>query len=139
MMTSSLSKSERTALWLDRLNRFSQSDQTVASFCASEGISVPSFYQWKRRLRPRVDVARPATKRSKPAAAAAHSSNTSAEANHRSSFAEVEISHASEIRVSLPGNVMLELGGRLDAVATVVREVLITARRLDSLAPISKE
>ena len=94
MTTSSLSKSERTARWLDRLNRFSQSDQTVANFCTSEDISVPSFYQWKRRLRPSVDIARPASKRPKPA--------TSAEANNRPSFAEVEIRPASEIRVSLP-------------------------------------
>jgi hypothetical protein len=130
MTTSSLSKSERTALWLDRLNRFSQTHQTVASFCALEGISAPSFYQWKRRLGPSVDIAPIVTKRSKPAA--------SVEANSRASFAEVEIMPASGIRVSLPGNVTLELGGRLDAVATVVREVLLTSRQLDSAAPTSE-
>lgn len=130
MTTSSLSKSERTALWVDRLNRFSQSDHGVASFCASEGFSVPSFYQWKRRLRPSVDIAPTVTKRPKPA--------VSAEANNRPSFAEVETMRTIGIRVSLPGNVTLELGGRLDAVATVVREVLLTSKQLDSVAPTSE-
>jgi hypothetical protein len=34
----------------DRLKRFRTADQTVAAFCAAEGVSVPAFYQWKRRL-----------------------------------------------------------------------------------------
>jgi transposase len=37
-------------LWADRLKRFRTADQTVAAFCAAEGVSVPTFYQWKRRL-----------------------------------------------------------------------------------------
>jgi transposase len=37
-------------LWTDRLKRFRTADQTVAVFCAAEGVSVPTFYQWKRRL-----------------------------------------------------------------------------------------
>ena len=45
-----ISKSERIELWLDRLQRHSQTNQTIAQFCAVEGVSAPSFYQWKRRL-----------------------------------------------------------------------------------------
>src|SRR3954454_3661975 len=37
-------------LWKDRLKRFGSADQTVAAFCAAEGVSVPTFYQWRRRL-----------------------------------------------------------------------------------------
>jgi hypothetical protein len=37
-------------LWIERLDRFAVSGQTTAQFCASEGISVASFYLWKRRL-----------------------------------------------------------------------------------------
>lgn len=36
--------------WVDRFARFRSSGQTVARFCAAEGISEPSFYSWKRRL-----------------------------------------------------------------------------------------
>jgi hypothetical protein len=36
--------------WVERLNRFAHAGQTTATFCAAEGISVASFYAWKRRL-----------------------------------------------------------------------------------------
>ena len=37
-------------LWVERLERFGRTSQTVAQFCAAEGVSVPSFYVWKRTL-----------------------------------------------------------------------------------------
>ena len=36
--------------WVDRLARYCSYGQTVARFCAAEGVSVPAFYQWKRAL-----------------------------------------------------------------------------------------
>jgi transposase len=36
--------------WAERLERFRRSGQTIAQFCAAEGISEPSFYVWKRTL-----------------------------------------------------------------------------------------
>jgi transposase len=38
------------AAWVDRLRRFAQSGLRPAPFCAQEGVSLPSFYAWKRRL-----------------------------------------------------------------------------------------
>jgi transposase len=37
-------------LWMERLARFSDSGLRPAEFCAAEGVSLPSFYSWKRRL-----------------------------------------------------------------------------------------
>jgi hypothetical protein len=37
--------------WQHRLQRYRASGQTVAAFCAAEGVSVASFYAWQRRLR----------------------------------------------------------------------------------------
>lgn len=37
-------------LWRQRLGRFARSGKTVAAFCAAEQVSVPTFYQWKRKL-----------------------------------------------------------------------------------------
>jgi hypothetical protein len=37
-------------LWRKRLARFAGSGQTVAGFCLAERVSVPTFYQWKRKL-----------------------------------------------------------------------------------------
>lgn len=36
--------------WAERVERFRRSGQTVAQFCAAEGVSEPSFYVWKRTL-----------------------------------------------------------------------------------------
>src|SRR5262249_51541208 len=38
------------AAWADRLARFAESGHRPAQFCAQEGVSLPSFYAWKRRL-----------------------------------------------------------------------------------------
>jgi transposase-like protein len=40
----------RRDVWAARLRRYQQCGSTVAQFCRDEGVSVPSFYQWKRRL-----------------------------------------------------------------------------------------
>ena len=37
--------------WRERLERFDQSELTVADFCELEGYSTASFYQWRRKLR----------------------------------------------------------------------------------------
>jgi len=36
--------------WDERLARFARSGLRPAQFCAQEGVSLPSFYSWKRRL-----------------------------------------------------------------------------------------
>lgn len=36
--------------WTRRLARYEASNETVARFCRREGVSVPSFYGWKKRL-----------------------------------------------------------------------------------------
>ena len=36
--------------WAERVERFRRSGQTVAQFCAAEGISQATFYVWKRSL-----------------------------------------------------------------------------------------
>jgi hypothetical protein len=41
---------QRRALWLDRLDRFDQSQLTIAEFCRRESVSMPSFYQWRKKL-----------------------------------------------------------------------------------------
>jgi transposase len=36
--------------WAERLARFPHAGLSPAQFCAHEGVSLPSFYAWKRRL-----------------------------------------------------------------------------------------
>jgi transposase-like protein len=42
---------EKRREWTDRLLRHEMSELTVARFCEDEGVSVPSFYQWRRKLK----------------------------------------------------------------------------------------
>lgn len=44
------SRAVTRAAWVDRLQRFAVSGLSPAQFCAQEGVSLPSFYSWKRRL-----------------------------------------------------------------------------------------
>lgn len=46
-----MSKPETAKLWTERLRRFDLASTTVAAFCATEGVSQPSYYYWRRKLR----------------------------------------------------------------------------------------
>ena len=46
-----MSRSETAKRWQERLRRFDRSQMTVAQFCRNEGVSQPSFYQWRKKLR----------------------------------------------------------------------------------------
>jgi hypothetical protein len=94
---------ERRQVWLGRLKRFAVSGQTVTAFCAAEGCSMPSFYQWKRKLK----IARPSAfaELSVVTAAPAHASST----------------HAC---VRLPNGVQIELGTEPALVKTIIAQVL---------------
>ena len=109
------SKSDRIKSWLDRLNRFSQSDQTVAEFCAAECVSVPSFYQWKHRLSPL--VVEPKVPR-KPKKRRAKKPQTA--------FTQLTVvdRQATTASISLPGGITIELGTQQDAIATIIEQVL---------------
>ena len=38
-------------VWADRLDRFEHAGTTVASFCQAEGVSLASYYYWRRKIR----------------------------------------------------------------------------------------
>jgi len=44
------SRADVRRAWVERLTRFPASGLTPAQFCAHEGVSLASFYAWKRRL-----------------------------------------------------------------------------------------
>ena len=46
-----MTQAETFRRWQERLRRFDESQATVAQFCADEGISQPSYYHWRRKLR----------------------------------------------------------------------------------------
>lgn len=40
----------RRVLWQKRMDRFRRSQLSVTEFCRREQISMPSFYQWRKKL-----------------------------------------------------------------------------------------
>jgi hypothetical protein len=121
-----MTKPERIQLWLDRLNRHSTSQLTVAEFCQREEVSLPSFYQWKRRLTPRIESApqrrknrRPRRSRSKPAMA------------DPPGFTELVLKSPQEpASVSLPGNITISLGTQSEIASLIVDRLLAHAANL---------
>jgi len=53
--------SRKAREWQRRLRRFQATEQSVAEFCRQEGVSAPSFYQWRKRLTQRVGLTEEAT------------------------------------------------------------------------------
>ena len=44
------SASPKALEWQRRMVRFEQTQSTVVEFCRDEGVSTPSFYQWRKKL-----------------------------------------------------------------------------------------
>ena len=82
-------------VWRDRFARFHKSNLTVTQFCQQEGVSGPTFYQWRKRLkqdrkRRRPVGGPPKTVKSPPFVPVSIPSST---------FAEVEFPNGVRIRV----------------------------------------
>ena len=103
----------KVQLWTERLERFAQSGQTVVQFCRAEGVSQPSFYQWKKKL------ARQAT-----------AANSFDSKSARPAFQAVEITSPNRCAttVRLANGVEIELGGDLRVVQAVVKQLLEAPR-----------
>ena len=101
---------DRAAVWGERLRRYEQAGQTVAEFCRREGVSVPSFYQWRKRL------ASPIGQQSKKAA------RREAQAPI---FQQVLLTSGAVVAVELPSGVRMELPAeQVQLVRVVVAELL---------------
>ena len=117
---SRMTKPKRIQLWLDRLNRHSTSQLTVAEFCQREAVSLPSFYQWKRRLTPRIESAPKRRKSRRPR----QSRSKSAKAVQQG-FTELVLKSPQEpASVSLPGNITISLGTQSEIASLIVDRLL---------------
>ena len=112
---SRMSKSARIEQWLERLNRFRQSKLTVAEFCQQEEVSLPSFYQWKRRLAPRIKTVRRSSRHNE------WSSMTSSP-NGFTELVVDSIHNAACVRLS--GGITIALGSQPEIAALIVDRVL---------------
>ena len=83
----------KVAEWRRRFERFRRSGLSVSRFCVAEKISVPSFYQWRKKL----------------AARSAADTALTAAAKARESFAGVRLVGAANVAAWLPGGTRLEI------------------------------
>ena len=103
-----MNKSARIAnrqAWIQRLDRFKQANQTVAQFCQTEGVSVPSFYQWRNKLKPKSQTLTTA-----PAQFLPVELTSAPQAQHAASQAQP----ATVLSLDLPGGISLRLEVRSD-------------------------
>jgi transposase-like protein len=104
------------ASWEQRLHEFSQSNLPVAAFCRQAGVSVATFYYWKRKLAPRSEgspskpVPRPAGLR----------------------FVPVEITAGPSIEVHLQSGARVVVRGHHPE---VIRTVIAAASQLHEAQP----
>ena len=101
---------DRAAVWGERLRRYEQAGQTVAEFCRRESVSVPSFYQWRKRLAPSMgQPSKSATRRDAQAPV----------------FQQVMLTSGAVVVVELPSGVRVELPAQqVQLVRAVVVELL---------------
>jgi transposase len=80
--------------WVERLERLQSSGLTAAKFCEAEGVSLPSFYQWKRKLTAPANPAQDSTR-------------------GPSAFTAIELrpSAPAMTTIRLPGGVAIEFSG----------------------------
>jgi len=110
------------AEWGKRLARFSRSGLTVTRFCAREGISVASFYHWRRKLGPPVRLRPPE--------------------GRGGVFQPVTVvPTAADVSIQLPGGTQIEVRAEhLAAVQAVVAEVARVDRGVEEArAPHGRE
>ena len=82
--------SRKVRQWQRRMARFQRSRLSVAPFCQDEGISVSSFYQWRKKLQPLPQPTAPADRAG-------------------ASFTPVRVVASPSVTVRLPGGTYLEV------------------------------
>jgi hypothetical protein len=90
-----VSSEGREQIWRERVQQQQASGQSVREFCVGAGLSLPSFYWWRRELRKR-DARRGA--------------------EYRPRFVPVRVTDAASVlEVVLGGGCVVRVGGRFDA------------------------
>lgn len=97
-------------VWEERLRRYERGGLSVKEFCAQEGVSCPSLYQWKKRL---------------------GNSGSCAESS-QPQFQHVQVVGDSVATVEFPGLGTLRIpAGRVDVVRAVVSELVVARGNSD--------
>ena len=108
--------------WRQRLLRYERWSGTVAGFCAREGVSVVSFYQWRRKLGGR-----------RAASGAGPGGSTEFDVTPR--FLPVRIEVAEPVEIELPNGVRVRVPV---GAGQTLAAVLAAAARCDSASSVQE-
>lgn len=107
---------ERKRQWRQRLGRFSRSKLSVAEFCRREQVSVPSFYQWRKKLAVTADDGQDTTPTTKP------------------TFLPVQVAASPDLQVAFPNGATLTLPVDDHALIRLSIEAIAQARTISGEA-----
>lgn len=112
--------------WTDRLERYQKSGQTVAGFCQKEGISAPSFYQWKKKLTCERNASKAKSIVGRARQHVRPTQRQGAATPPGPGFQSVELLPApsSVTTIRLPNGIEIELGSDLRAIDLLVKQLL---------------
>ena len=108
--------SHKRSEWRQRLRRFAQSKASVSEFCQREGVSVASYYQWRKKLAAALSEPKKPTR---PVTVA--------------SFVPVEVIAASDLQVAFPDGTRLTVPARDHTLVRVLVETLAQSTRDEGL------
>jgi len=104
--------------WKDRVKRCEKSQQSVAEFCRSEGVSSQAYYHWRQRLRGTLAGAKMVQP---PRRAAGQSARTS---RFRSVLVVPAEDRRAPVTIRLPHGSVIELESQLPMIEQVVGQLL---------------
>jgi hypothetical protein len=131
--------SEREQVWRERIEWQPWSGLTVAECCEEAGVSVASFYRWKKLLTEPPGPGRRRSTRRMDVQASGSKKQTSQfvpialrdSATHPSPPQSIASSHGSSMRIELPNGVVIHVAGDLDGQR--LRDVMIAAGQIPSV------
>jgi hypothetical protein len=113
---------QKVSEWRSRFERFARCGKSVLRFCAAEGVSVPSFYQWRKKL-----AAREATASVDSRASVDPLASDNPTLLGSGSFAAVRLVGSASVAAWLPGGTRLEIPLGDPRALTLVIETLVRA------------
>lgn len=124
------------AQWRERVGRFERGPLSVVDFCAWEGVSVSAFRSWRRKLEREEETRLPSRRETRPAFVEVRLADLEAAAGDvlpegDSEFSAnecgsvVDAAGPDQIRITLPGGVLIEVPASSRSAIGAVIEMLV--------------
>ena len=129
------SSSAKVQEWTERLARFQKSGLSVARFCQREGVSQPSFYQWRRKFSAS-GQGKTLSRAKAPAASARDAAGfRSGRSGESPLFQPLQLMAAAQaVTIRLPDGSEIQMADNLRVIESVIGQLLDVQTKLDGQA-----